>query len=84
MGDPEGWEGYSDHGWAGLLAVEHDEWWGGAWVTVDTFISGDDVARVVPVPLHPLLHSASSTGASIVIPAHRPPPPCLSYIRHST
>uniref|UniRef100_A0A804UBA0 Uncharacterized protein n=1 Tax=Zea mays TaxID=4577 RepID=A0A804UBA0_MAIZE len=41
----------------------------GACVVVDAVVGGDDVAGVVAVPLHPLLHAAALRRAAVVVPA---------------
>ena len=38
-------------------------------VVVDAVVGGDDEARVVPRPLHPLLHLAPLPRAPVVVPA---------------
>jgi hypothetical protein len=44
-------------------------------VVVDAVVGGDDVARVVAVPLHALLNAAALRRAPVVVPAHARPAP---------
>jgi len=57
-------------------AVLDDGGGSGAGVVVDAVVGGDDVAGVVAVPLHPLLHAAALRRAAVVVPAqvrmHKP------------
>jgi hypothetical protein len=39
-------------------------------VVMDAVVGGDDEARVVPFPLHPLLHAAPLAGAPVVVPGY--------------
>jgi hypothetical protein len=54
---------------AAAAAVRDDDSSGcGAGVVVDAVVGGDDVAGVVAVPLHPLLHAAALRRAAVVVP----------------
>jgi len=50
-------------------AVLDDGGGAGAGVVVDAVVGGDDVAGVVAVPLHALLHAAALRRAPVVVPA---------------
>lgn len=45
-------------------------WRRGSGVVMDAVVGGDDEARVVPFPLHPLLHAAPLAGAPVVVPGY--------------
>ena len=53
-------------------AVLDDGGGAGAGVVVDAVVGGDDVAGVVAVPLHALLHAAALRRAPVVVPARVP------------
>ena len=54
---------------AAAAAVLDDGGGSGTGVVVDAVVGGDDVAGVVAVPLHPLLHAAALRRAAVVVPA---------------